>query len=181
MTTSTTPRSSMMADTKTSPTPSLINPLSFTQQLQEQANQKRGSRTVAAALHLPLYAATSRVLSPLSEPQSPLYASPPPPTPPPPLSPQEQPPIWQLLPPPERLLTSSNDRLNLVRREMDAATPPVPHRTSSVDPDRLSHQRQFLPDGLKSEQSSCSAVGRPVSVPLAHSSHMQIILGILNR
>lgn len=184
-----------MTDSKASPSPSVqASQLSFTQQLQQQAGQ-RGSRPRTAGLHLPLYS-SSRILSPLSEPQSPLYASPPPPTPP-------NEPIWQPIqstPPPsslDRLVSSvlaeqhptigssnnsqSRSSLSLLRRERSevvfrpsSSTPPVPHRTSSVDADRSQHAHLHRPNLLKNETSS----SRPSSVPLTQSSHMQIILGL---
>lgn len=183
----------MVTDSKASPSPSVqTSQLSFTQQLQQQAGQ-RGSRPRTAGLHLPLYS-SSRILSPLSEPQSPLYASPPPPTPP-------NEPIWQPIqstPTPldrlasilaERTVTShpmtginnghSRSSLSLLRRErsddsfrLTSNTPPVPHRTSSVDPDRTQPTQQHRADILKNDSSL-----RPSSVPLSQSSHMQIILG----
>ena len=192
--TSSTPRSSsLMVDSKASPSPSVqASQLSFTQQLQQQAGQ-RGSRPRTAGLHLPLYS-SSRILSPLSEPQSPLYASPPPPTPP-------NEPIWQPIqstpPQLDRLVSVLADRAvhpmvagtcnnghsrsslqSLLRRERSddafslssSNTPPVPHRTSSVEPDRT--QPTLRTDLLKNESSL-----RPSSVPLTQSSHMQIILG----
>lgn len=183
----------MMADSKASPSSSVqASQLSFTQQLQQQAGQ-RGSRPRTAGLHLPLYS-SARILSPLSEPQSPLYASPPPPTPP-------NEPIWQPIqstPPPldrlasilaERVVTSqpiigtnnghSRSSLSLLRRErsddsfrLTSSTPPVPHRTSSVDPDRTQPNPHHRADLLKNDPAI-----RPSSVPLSQSSHMQIILG----
>lgn len=217
MTSTSTPRScSLTADLKASPSPSIqTSQLSFTQQLQQQAGQQRGSRPRTAGLHLPLYSA-SRILSPLSEPQSPLYASPPPPTPP------NEPAIWQPIhqttsstatttasntpqlqaPRPcapldhHRLVSVLSDRVmtgknghsrssltSLLRRERSedafriaslagSKTPPVPHRTSSVDPDRTQPTLRGI-DILKSESSSL----RPSSIPLTQSSHMQIILG----
>lgn len=212
--TSSTPRSSSLtAELKASPSPSVqTSQLSFTQQLQQQAGQQRGSRPRTAGLHLPLYSA-NRILSPLSEPQSPLYASPPPPTPP------NEPAIWQPIhqttpqsqPPTvtttcapssldhHRLVSVLTDRIgpmtgsaknghsrssltSLLRRErsedafrvssIGSTTPPVPHRTSSIDPDRTQPTHRM--DILKNEPSL-----RPSSVPLTQSSHMQIILGVL--
>lgn len=225
LTSTSTPRSSSLtADLKASPSPSVqTTQLSFTQQLQQQAGQQRGSRPRTAGLHLPLYSA-SRILSPLSEPQSPLYASPPPPTPP------NEPAIWQPIhqttsstatttpsntpqlqpqaPRPcapldhHRLVSVLSDRVSpmtgnvsikngqsrssltsLLRRERSedafriaslagSTTPPVPHRTSSVDPDRTQPTLRGI-DILKNDSSSL----RPSSVPLTQSSHMQIILG----
>lgn len=211
--TSSTPRScSLTAELKASPSPSVqTSQLSFTQQLQQQAGQQRGSRPRIAGLHLPLYSA-NRILSPLSEPQSPLYASPPPPTPPnepaiwQPIhqtTPQSQPlPVTTTRAPPlldhQRLVSVLTDRIgpmtgsvknghsrssltSLLRRErsedafrvssIGSTTPPVPHRTSSIDPDRTQPTQRM--DILKNEPCL-----RPSSVPLTQSSHMQIILGL---
>lgn len=143
--------------------------MSFTQQLQQQA---KGSRS--RGFQLPLFQ-SSRILSPLSEPQSPLYASPPPPTPP-----EEAPvDIWQPLhqtPPRERHLTNGRSKSSLLRRERSddsfRSNPPVPQRTSSViDPDRV--PINAIP--IRTEKLESGT--RPSSVPLTQSGHMQIILG----
>lgn len=157
--TSSTPRSSVLAVT---------DAMSFTQQLQQQA---KGSRS--RGFQLPLFQ-SSRILSPLSEPQSPLYASPPPPTPP-----EEAPvDVWQPLrqtPP----VTNGRSKSSVLRRERSddsfRSNPPVPQRTSSViDPDRVSVNA--VP--IRTEKLEPGA--RPSSVPLAQSGHMQIILGNLS-
>lgn len=141
--------------------------LSFTQQLQQQAaGQQRGSGSrsgkKAAGLHLPL--SSSRVLSPLCEPQSPLYSSPPPPTPPP------IPAVWQ---PIQQLHASpkanghSSSRFSLLRRQRseDAFT----HSSvagSSTPPSSRLYQHHRISTCLEPE----------VKVQ-PQSSHMQIILG----
>lgn len=160
----------------------MADAMSFTQQLQQQA---RGSRSRTAGIQLPLFQ-SSRILSPLSEPQSPLYASPPPPTPP-----EEQPlDVWQPIqqtPPLERHhilhdpVTNGRSKSSLLRRERsgdsfnERTNPPVPHRTSSViDPDRI----PITSVPIRADKESPA---RPSSVPLTQSGHMQIILGINSR
>ena len=141
--------------------------MSFTQQLQQQAADQRGSRSVnkaAIGLHLPL--SSSRVLSPLSEPHSPLYSSPPPPTPPP------MPAIWQPL---QQLQSSpivngqhSSSRFSLLRRQRsDDAFSRSSVGGSSTPPSSRMYQHHRTSTCLEPE----------VKIQ-PQSSHMQIILGL---
>jgi hypothetical protein len=139
--------------------------LSFTQQLQQQAaGQQRGSRSgnKTAGLHLPL--SSSRVLSPLCEPQSPLYSSPPPPTPPP------IPAVWQ---PIQQLQASpkanghSSSRFSLLRRQRsEDAFSHSSAAGSSTPPSSRLYQHHRISTCLEPE----------VKIQ-PQSSHMQIILG----
>lgn len=175
MTSSSTPRSSSQRIIELNPVSCSQQSLSFTQQLQKHAGRPRGT----AGLNLPL---SSRILTPLSEPQSPLYSSPPPPTPPGSNNMLiiTDPPVWQ------PLNGHRSSKFSLLRNKDhrsdgsngSCGTPPLPQRTSSVDPDRppsspSTSSVQRLLDSLKGEPM----VARPSSVPPAQSSHMQIILG----
>jgi len=188
--TSSTARSSQLSVDPSAPAPPVPSPstsplpsLSFTQQLQQQAGRSSRTRTT----QLPLF---PRILSPLSEPQSPLYSSPPPPTPPNDEDCSFEP-IWQRLDSSlsaKEILQSNglpdshchSSRLNLLRHPErvtgDRINPlPVPQRTSSVDPDRTITVN--VTDKLTSPRpSSVSSTNSNPSI-LTKSSHMQIILG----